>query len=162
MKPSQGTVMRTFIVVMGLASIVFASPAFSETWSPAKIAKVKELISIQEGRAAALQPIVESDTTALDALLTNAAALDQLASEESAKAQEYRNMAATAPNRKTQAEFIDFAQKLETYATRSAKSAATHHELAQALEDTLQNLQDALTLHLERAAELKTDLANNS
>ena len=153
--------MRMFVVALGLASIAFASPAFS-VWSPAKIAKVKELIAIQEGRAAALQPIVEGDTTALDALLTDAAALDRLATEESAKAQEYRNMAATAPNPKTQAEFIDLAQKLETFATRSEKSATTHHELAQALEETLQNLRDALDLHLERAAELKTDLANNS
>ncbi len=149
-------------LALGLASIAFASPAFSEGWSPAKIAKVKELIAIQEERAGALQPIVDGDTTALDALLTNAAALDQLAAEEAAKAQEYRNMAATAPNRKTQAEFIDLAQKLETFATRSGKSAATHHEVAQALEETLTNLRDALALHLERAAELKTDLANNS
>ncbi len=71
-------------------------------------------------------------------------------------------MAATAPNRKTQAEVIDLAQKLETFATRSGKSATTHHELAQALEETLTSLRDALALHLERAAELKTDLANNS
>jgi patatin-like phospholipase/acyl hydrolase len=154
--------MRTFVVVLGLASIAFASPAFSDVWSPAKIAKVKEQISVQEGRAAALQPIIEADATALDALLANAAALDQLATDEASKAQEYRNMAATAPNPKTQAEFIVLAQKLETFATRSEKSATAHHELAQALDETLQNLRDDLTRHLERAAELKTDLANNS
>ena len=154
--------MRTFVVALGLASIAFASPAFSDVWSPAKIAKVKEQIAIQEGRAAALQPIIEDDATALDALLTNAAALDQLATDEAAKAQEYRNMAAAAPNPKTQAEFIDLAQKLETFATRSEKSATTHHELAEALEDTLQNLRDAVAHLLDRVAELKTDLANNS
>ena len=154
--------MRTSAVALLLASITFASPAFSEFWSPAKIAKVKEQIQIQEGRAAALQPIIADDANALDTLLANAAALDQLATDEAAKALEYRNMAATAPNRKMQAEFIAFAQKLETFATRSEKSATTHHELAQTLEETLQNLRDELALHLERAAELRTDLVNNS
>ena len=154
--------MRAFAVALVLASIAVAAPSFSAGWSPARIAKVKELIAIQEGRAAALQPIVAGDITARDALLTNAAALDQIATEEAAQALEYRNMAATAPNRKTKAEFIGFAKKLETFANRSEESATTHRELALPLEETIENMQDDVALHLERAAELKTALANNS
>jgi hypothetical protein len=154
--------MRTFAVALVLASIAVAAPSFAELWSPARIAKVKKLIAIQEGRAAALQPIVAGDNTALDALLTNAAALDQIATEEAAQALEYRNMAATAPNQKTQAEFTAFAEKLETFANRSEKSATTHRELARPLEESIQNMQDELALHLERAAELKSALAGNS
>ena len=154
--------MRTFAVALVLASIAVAAPSFSEVWSPARIAKVKELIAIHEGRAAALQLIVADDITARDALLTNAAALDQVASEEAAQALEYRSMAATAPNRKKQTEFTVFAEKLETFADRSGKSATTHRELAQPLDESIQNMQDDVALHLERAAELKTALANNS
>lgn len=154
--------MRTFAVALVVASIAIAAPSFSGVWSPARIAKVKELIAIQEGRAAALQPIVAGDITARDALLTNAAALEQIATEEAAQALEYRSMAATAPNRKKQAEFTVFAEKLETFANSSENSATAHRELAQPLEESIQNMQDDVALHLERAAELKTALANNS
>jgi hypothetical protein len=158
----KGAVMRTFAAALVLASIAVATPSFSETWSPARIAKVKEQIAIQEGRAAALQPIVAGDITARDALLTNAAALDQIATDEAAQALEYRNMAATAPSRKTRAEFTDFAEKLETFANLSEKSATTHRELAQPLDESIQNMQDEVALHLEKAAAQKTALANNS
>jgi hypothetical protein len=158
----KGAVMRTFAIALVLASIAFASPSFAQVWSPERIAMVKELIAIYELRAVALQPIVDGDITARDALLSNADALDQTSSEEAAQALQYRNMAATAPNPKTQAEFIAFAVKLETYANRSVKSATTRRELARRLDETMENMQEELALHLERAAELKTDLANHS
>lgn len=154
--------MRTFAVALVLASIAVAAPSFAEGWSPARIAKVKELIAIHEGRAAALQPIVAGDITARDALLTNAAALDQIATDEAAQALEYRNMAATAPNRRKQSEFTVFAEKLETFSNASETSATTHRELARPLEESIEDMQDDVALHLEKAAELKTALANNS
>lgn len=154
--------MRTFAAALVLASIAFAAPAFSAGWSPARIAKVKEQIAIQEGRAAALQPIVAGDIIARDALLTEADALDQLAADESAQALEYRNMAAAALNRRTRVEFNDFAAKLEGFADLSGQSAATHRELAQPLQASIQSMQDEVALRLAKAAELKTALANNS
>ncbi|MCX5737079.1 MAG: hypothetical protein NTZ61_01000 [Proteobacteria bacterium] len=154
--------MRKFAVALVLASIAVAAPSFGEIWSPARIAKVKEQIAIQEGRAAALQPIVARDITALDALQTNAAALDELVRDEAAQALEYRNLAATAPDQNTQAEFTAFAYKLEIFANLSEQSAKTHRELAGRLEESIRRMQADLNRHLGKAAELKTALANNS
>lgn len=154
--------MRTFAVALVLASIAVTAPSFAGVWSPARIAKVKELIAIQEGRAAALQPVVAGDVTARDALLADAAALDQLAIDEAAQALEYRSMAAAAPNRRTRVEFTAFAEKLESFADLSGQSATAHRELAQPLDESIQTMQDEVALHLAKAAELKTALANNS
>lgn len=154
--------MRTFAIALVFASIAFASPSFAQVWSPERIAMVKEQITIHELRAVALQPIVDGDITARDALLSNADALDQTSTEEAAQALQYRNMAATAPNPKAQAEFIAFAAKVESFANRSVKSATIRRELARRLDETIQNMQDELTLRLERASELKTDLASHS
>ena len=167
--------MRTFAVALVLASIVVAAPSFADVpapvagphavplvWSPAMIAKVKEQIGIHEGRAAALQPVVTRDTTAHDALVADAALLEQAAKDEHNQAADFRSTAATAPDKKTREEFTAFANELETFSRHSEEAAKTHREVARRLEETIKNMQGAVAYHLAIAAKLKTALANNS
>ena len=167
--------MRTVAVALALASFAVAAPSYADVpapvagqhavplvWSPAMIAKVKEQIALHEGRAATLQPIVARDITARDALTTDAVALDKAAKDNEKQAAEFRATAATAPDEKTRKEFLVFAQELETYAKHSEESAKTHREVARRLEETIRVMQGAVTYHLDRAAKLKTALAQNS
>ncbi len=166
--------MRTFAVALVLASVAVAAPAFADVparvgssavplvWTPAMIAKVKEQIGLHEARAAALQPIVARDITARDSLKADATALDNAAKEELRQAAEFKNLAATATDKKQKEDFKDFANELERFAKHSEEAAKTHRELAHTLEETIRVMQASIAYHLDRAAKLKTQLANNS
>lgn len=168
--------MRTFAVALVLASVVVAAPSFADVpapvagphaavplvWTPAMIAKVKEQIGNHERRAAGLQPIVARDVAAHDALQTDAVALDRLSKDELAQAADYRVLANTATDKKQKDEFNAFAAENEVFAKHSEQAARTHREVAQRLEETIKTMQASVTYHLDRAAKLKTALANNS
>jgi hypothetical protein len=168
--------MRTFAVALVLASVAVAGPALADVparvgqgqsavplvWSPALIAKVKEQIGIHEGRAAALQPILARDITARDSLQADAAALEQVAKDELRQAAEFKSMAALATDKSHRKEFEQFANELENFAKKSEESAKTHRELSQRLAEPIRHMQADIAYHLERAAKLKTALANNS
>jgi hypothetical protein len=167
--------MRTVAVALALASFAVAAPSYADVpspvagqhaipllWSPALIAKVKEQIALHEGRAATLQPIVARDITARESLTVDAVALDKAAKDNEKQAAEYRATAAMAPDEKTKKEFNGFAQELERFAKHSEESAKTHREVAHRLEETIHAMQGAVAFHLDRAAKLKTALAQNS
>ena len=147
---------------MALSSPRVAWPRQPLVWSPATIAKVKEQIALHEARALALQPIVARDITARDALRADATALDNASKEELRQAAEFKAMAATSTDKKQRESFNQFANELERFAKHSEEGAKTHRELARTLEETIRVMQASVAYHLERAAKLKTELANNS
>jgi hypothetical protein len=130
--------------------------------NPATINPIKNTIALHEGRAAALQPIVVRDITARDALVADAAALDQTASNDRNQAASLRAKAASTPDSKTRNEFLALATEHDNFAKQSDESARIHREVTLRLDANIKLLQNAISSHLAEAAKLKTYLANNS
>ena len=159
-----------FVGAVASLSLLAVAPAFAaDTSIPGRqagiqllsqehIAKIREDIRINEGRAHELEPIIARDKQARHDVEVNWGVLERHARELHARANEYRTVAQSLAGR-DQTDVNGWATQFDTIATHDEENARIQHEMADRLDRTIAGEAALRDSHLQTAQRLRDWLA---